>query len=453
MAEKFIRWHADEWLRLAVNMQRRLDMGDTNLVALTTAMRKVLPKDRHQHDEFLSKLMQPKWFAKSIEPRLVEARALSEAERLEMLVLTPAQRFALENPDAPKPARKAPPPRKKLDEGREYKNHHKWTTLDKAKIARMVVWFQEHGVTSALSRMFIEAQELVLPAEHRMSIGSIGAGSARLPRYFEEGKNNIWLLKDVPFDPPHPPGTEPAAVETAHAEAETAQTDDNAPEVAQTQPEAPRAPLPALGMSEAAQAFGNTMMQALDTLLGHHTQLVLASIETRLSEASARMAAEAASMIQAGMRKAVADMLAHELGGPVAPGAPAVTAPTPPAPAMNGKTAPPAPNHHHNPVPPSTERRPQLKVDVVGFEIGSQETFVQQAFGPGEVDFRFIHPDAQGTYAPHRGRHVVMMIGRVPHSLSAKFKAAKVEPIITRRTPGHVIHAIEELRRSAVVDH
>lgn len=177
-------------------------------------------------------------------------------------------------------------------------------------------------------------------------------------------------------------------------------------------------------------------MSALGALLSSHSQAVAHSFEARLAENASRMAAEVAGMVEAGMRKAVANMLAHELGGPVK--ANEVTSVAPPAPA--------APRWH-NPVPPSTDRPEQLKVDVVGFEIGSQESLVQSAFA-GEVDLRFIHPDKMSAFAPHRGRHVVMMIGRVPHSLAEKFKAAKVEPIIVRRTPGHVIHAIEELQRS-----
>lgn len=469
MSEKFIRWKNDEWLRVGVNMAHRLDKGDANLQALATAMRKALPKERQQHDEYLHKLMQPKWFAKVLAPLLETCRALPEAERNAMLVLTPAQRFALENPDAPKPARAVPvrktqriPDSERLlapagiDKGRVYTNGTRWTTLEKAKLVRMVEYFQSHGVKSALSRLVIEAQELVMPADRRHNIKGIQASvsTGGLEKLMAEGRNNLWLLDGIPFDPPKPPRSEEPATETAPAGQETAQNDANAAQPVQTQPEPTPAPLPAASMSEAAQAFGHTMMQALDTLLGHHTQLVLASIETRLAEASARMAAEAASMIQLGMRKAVADMLAHELGGPVAP--PAVTAPAPAAPAAaDGKTPPPAPNHHHNPVPPSADRAEQLKVDVVGFEIGAQETLVQKSFGPGEVDLRFIHPDKMSSFAPHRGRHVVMMIGRVPHALSEKFRASKVTPIIVRRTPGHVIHAIEELQRarSANVQH
>lgn len=217
MADSYIRWRHSEWLQVAVNMLPRLEKGESNLVALANAMRKVIPKDRWQHDDYLAHATQPKRALGLLKSQLDKARALPEAERHALLVLTPAQRFALENPDAPKPVRKSPPKRGRLDEGREYKNHHRWTTLDKAKLARMIVWFQDHGVTAALSRMFIEAQELVLPREHRMSVRSIGVGTKRLPLYFAEGKANLWLLKDVPFNPPHPKDGEQAqeATETA----------------------------------------------------------------------------------------------------------------------------------------------------------------------------------------------------------------------------------------------
>lgn len=447
MPESYIRWTHDEWLRVAANMLPRLEKGETNLVALANSMRKVIAKDRQQSDKFIAYTCQPKRAEGLLKRWLDAARALPDEKRNALLVLTPAQRFALENPDAPKPQRKSPPPRRRLDEGRVYKNHNKWTTLEKAKLARMVHYFKDHGVASPLSRLFIEAQELVLPADRRHSIASIQVGQKRLPSILAEGERNLWLLKDVPFDPPHPPGATEQQ-DAAPQATETAQIEANAAEPVQTPPEPAPAPLPAGtlrdDMTAAAQAFGNTVMQALDTLLGRHTQLVLASMETRLAESSSRMAAEVAGMVEAGMRKAVSNMLAHELGGPVAH---AVTAPAPPAPPADGKTPPPAPNMHHNPVPPSPDRPEQLKVDVVGFEDGAQEKLVNSAF-TGEVDLRFIHPDKMSSFSPHRNRHVVMMIGRVPHALSEKFRASKVQPIIVRRTPGHVIHAIEELQRA-----
>jgi hypothetical protein len=453
MPDKYIRWTHAEWLKVAVNMLPRLDRGESNLVALANAMRKVVAKNRWQSDQFIAHTCQPKRAQGLLKSWLDKARALPEAERNALLVLTPAQRFALENPDAPKPEPKprksqAKPDTERLiaragsDKGRVYKGGAKWTTREWALIARMVKWFQTHGVTLALSRLVIEAQELVLDADRRRSLPGIQAsiGNGRLERAIAVGMQNAYLVTDVPFNPPHPPGSEPA--EEAAQAPETAQIEAISPQSVQTQPEAPTRPLAAgtlrEDMSAAAQAFGNTVMQALDTLLGHHTQLVLSSMEARLAESSARMAAEVASMVQNGMRRAVADMLAHELGGAVseAPQPGGITAP-----------APPIPPKHHNPVPPSANRPEQLKVDVVGFEIGEQQTTVEKAFA-GEVDLRFIHPDKINVFAPHRGRHVVMMVGRVPHSLGDKFRAAKVEPIYVKRTPGHVIHAIEELQRA-----
>jgi hypothetical protein len=452
MPSGYIRWTHDEWLRVAVNMLPRLEKGETNLVALANAMRKVVAKDRWQSDQFIAHTCQPKRALGLLKSWLDKARVLPDEQRNSMLVLTPAQRYALENPDAPKPVRKSKVKpdtervlaRRGADKGRNYAGA-RWTTREWALIARMVKWFQTHGVKLSLSRLVIEAQELVLEHDRRRSIGGIqmGVTGGRLEKQIAVGMQNIYLVTDVPFDPPHPPDAESqeSATDEQGAQAtETALPDVGTAAEVQSLPQATPAPLPgslrAADMSAAAQAFGATMMQALDTLLGTHTHLVLSSVEARLNESASRHAAEVAALVEAGMRKAVASMLAHELGGAISEPATRVTEP-----------APPVPPKHHNPVPPSAERPEQLKVDVVGFEIGEQQTTVEKAFA-GEVDLRFIHPDKMSAFAPHRGRHVVMMIGRVPHSLSAKFKAARVEPIIVRRTPGHVIHAIEELQRA-----
>jgi len=84
---------------------------------------------------------------------------------------------------------------------------------------------------------------------------------------------------------------------------------------------------------------------------------------------------------------------------------------------------------------------------VVGLINGSMEQEVRGAFN-GMTDLRFFDPDSKNTYAPHRGRHCVIVAERIPHTLKHKIKAAGVEPIYVKRTPGHVIHAIEELHRS-----
>jgi hypothetical protein len=88
-----------------------------------------------------------------------------------------------------------------------------------------------------------------------------------------------------------------------------------------------------------------------------------------------------------------------------------------------------------------------VKVDVVGLNHGGMEQQVRSAINGG-ADLRFFDPDIKNGYAPHRGRHCILVIGRIPHSIKEKAKSAGVEPIYVKSTPGHVIHAIEELQRA-----
>ena len=90
----------------------------------------------------------------------------------------------------------------------------------------------------------------------------------------------------------------------------------------------------------------------------------------------------------------------------------------------------------------------RVKIDVVGIPHGVMLHEIKKNVDEASVDVNFIHPDA--SYAPHRGRHLIMIRQKIPHSLSNKIKAAKIKPIfVPRATADHVTHAIDELMRSA----
>lgn len=445
----YVRWQPTEWLRVAVNMLPYLEKGEERFSALSKAQRRCLGKDRQRDEAGIRKLAAAG--NTTTNEYLQKARMLSEDERAMHYVPTPAEAYALANPDAPVKPRKAPAPRKRLDEGRDYEGGVRWTTLEKAKVVRMVQWFQEHGVKTSLGRMMIEAQELVLPRERRRAVAGLMQANhgGQNTRTYEDGLNNLWLLKDVPFDPPKPPGAEaeePAEAEQAQEATETAQEATNGAEVLQTPPAAlPAAPAGSLrdAMTAAVAQFGDTLRGAMDTLLMQHTALVVHQMETRMSEQASRTAAEVAGLIERELRKSVHAMVEQELGGPVTP------PPAPPheaAPAAPVKAAEPAAQAPA----PATPKARQLKVDVVGLNTPDLEQRVRRGFGP-EVDLRFWNPDSAGSYTPHRGRECIMVIQRVPHTLRHKVKAAGVEPLYVKATEGHVIHAIEELQRAFAV--
>lgn len=426
-----------------------LDQGFPRGIALGKSQRRCLPTARHRDQRSLTHTAAPSGAA--LNKYLEWARGLTEQERAQGTV--------------PAPVRKPAPPRKKLDEGRDYTGNIRWTTLEKAKIVRMVKWFQEHGVTSSLGRMMVEAQELVLPRERRRAVAGIMQGNhgGQNVRMFAEGEGNLWLLKDVPFNPPLPPGSE-AAAETEEAEpAEQAQEGTESVQIGpietglvRTQPddiappEIPRFAEGGLrqGMAAGLQAFATTMTGALDSLLMSHAALVVHTLDAKIAEQANRMGQELAALIASKLQTTVRGIMEQELGGPLGGSAAA------PAPASATATATPvyAPKPAPAPAPEQPKPPRQLKVDVVGLNTPAMEQLVKAAFN-GETDIRFFDPDSSGSYAPHRGRECIMLTHRIPHALKDKIRAAKVEPLYVKPTPGHVIHAIEELLRAQTVAH
>ena len=453
----YIKWNAEEWLRVAVNMLPLLDAGKTKYVALANAQRKVLPKNRQQHDQWIAHTTQPA--RKFIDTKLQLARDLPEEQRALFRPVAAATSEVAEEKGALRADRKMA--RRGSDEGRVYAGA-KWTEREWALIARMVKWFKVNGAQQVLSRLVIEAQELVLPADRRRSLPGIQASVAggRLEKNMAKGTANIFLVTDVPFNPPLPPGAEQPQQAT-----EMAQIRDEIAGVQLTPPPPPNSPAispvsvapgptettarestsaaPAPGgistireaMTAASLAFAATMQHALDTLLQTNTTLVMREMQARIEANSQAMAAQVAGMVESGMRKAVHRMMEQELGGSVAP-----PTDSPGASLLNDGP------RRHDPSPIPSERRQALAVDVIGFEIGHQQTTVRDAFA-GEVDIRFVHPDTS-NYTPMPNRHAIIMQGRCPHAMTEKLKKHRIQPIAVQRTPGHVIHAIEELQRA-----
>src|SRR5207244_197783 len=73
----------------------------------------------------------------------------------------------------------------------------KWTTHEKALVARQVKCWQDAGDKRVLSRLIIEAQELVLEADRRRPATSIQTGATKHnDTMIADGLANLWLLKD-----------------------------------------------------------------------------------------------------------------------------------------------------------------------------------------------------------------------------------------------------------------
>jgi hypothetical protein len=428
----YVRWIPAEWLKVAVNMLPHLDKGMPVLNALVKAQR-VLPKDRHRTEEALRAVAVPS--ALQVPKYVAQARALSEEERAALTIV--------------KPPRKLPPPRGPkypADLQRNYTGKFRWTTKEKALITRMVLWFQEQEVPGTLARLIIEAQELVLPPERRRSLAGIKQGDVHAPnslnmKLIEEGKANLWLINTIPFNPPVAQETtadEPETTdERSDGEVLQAAAETQAPEASEALAAPTPSPTPQRTLSEAAKAFGDTVMLALDQLLATHSDLLLSKVDARISTMSQDMGMQIAAMIERGMRQTVHQLVEAELG-------PVNTPQAAPSPSSTGEAPAPVASvqAQHE---PEAERARMLKVDVVGL-VGLNITKVRESFN-GTTDLRFIDPDQLNAWAPHKGRHVVCATKWIPHKAKFKLKAVGMQPINVSGGVGTVIHAIEELHR------
>ncbi len=375
----YTRWVPSEWLRVAVFALPLIDKGGTlTKELLDKAQRRALPKARHRD---LDSLKAAVW---TIAPKYIEqARAM-----------TPEQRAEIAPPPVP---RKTPAPRKKLDEGRDYSKPGqsvRWTTLEKARVARQVDAFKAAGDKRVLGRLIIEAQELVVEPDRRRPVNSIRQGSTYNDLMIEEGRANAWLLDEVD--------------EQRKAEAETVM------EIVTARPETAAAPAAALpidstprALSEAAKAFGDTVMSALDKLLAAHAESIFAKFSAMASTTSAQIAAR----IEQGMRETVHQIVEAELGGPVSAAA----------------------------------RR--LRVDVFGFPNKLDWSRVQSAFN-GRTDLRFFNPDDARRYVPEHGSRVLFLTERIPPAVMNSIEAAGIKPTIVKSSTGEVIEAIKALHEA-----
>jgi hypothetical protein len=446
--KRFIRWMPEEWKAVMLVAAPHILSGKlTPVEALLKGQRAALPKSRHRDEKSL------------------QVATYNEAYRRfrdEAVAAIPPEVKALATT---KPARRKPEPKPKMDEGRNYSRPGRavrWTTREKALVARQITKMREAGDERALSRLLIEAQDVVLPEDRRRPVASIQAGvGANNDKTLAEGMQNIWLLEpEAPTAPPTPPAPpdielnlEPGDTAPPQAEPLVFRTDG----VDKT----PRLPV-ALerGFSEAAQAFGNVVMGAFDTMLAKHTDVLLSHVYEKLSAQAAQTGAMIAAMIERGMRDTVHKLVEAELGpvvthGPTGPAAAPVAPAAPSAPA-----APAAPSvavadtsegHDNGMMVPGpgfgAEVKPKVRVDVVGF--ANEPDFVKHVTTAinGSADVRFFNLDRH-SYAPHRGNHCIMLaLQKVPHAVKAKLRSAGVEPIYVKNSPHQVIHAVEELLR------
>lgn len=435
----YIRWTPDEYLRVAVNALPYLTPGD-DFEALRKGMRLALHRSRWRPDPELRSMAGQAHRLIAFHEAMKKAEKLSEREREKYRSVNIELPVVDEPPFDPASTRSVFGPKPKgqtTKDEKVYTGDIRWNDREKALLARRVLYWQQQGNKRPLSRLYIEAQEIELPPERRRSRGGLyqanGANAApSLSDYLAQGKAHLGLIVGVPFDPARAAYEEPAAPAPAPAPVEPEPVAAPPPP-----PEPPQAPEPVQAttpptpvrssIAEAAKAFGDTVMGALERLLTAHEAALMSQVQERLDGIALSLAGTIAAQLRGAVASTVQRTIEQELGGPVA--AP-VEAPPPPPPE-------PEPEQASKVRPPG--------IDVIGLPHTGQQQIVKDHCN-GHVDLRFIHKGARTSwhYEPHN-RMVVLINERVPHKVSNKIKTSGVRVALARPTAESVIKAVESL--------
>jgi hypothetical protein len=423
-----IRWTEAEWLVLVANALPLIASGMPRVAAVQKAQKTMLDKSRHRAPKPIGQAFAP---SNGSWDRAVTAfRKLDVAERGALLGKDAQQRVP------------APPPKPKAQDFMPASDAGlvRWTARERAHMAAAVNLLRkepEHAGLS-LAELYIKAQRMTLPADRQRSEAGIKqamyAKGSILRRQHDEGVQAGWQWPETkdPF-----------------------RSGAAAPTAAPASTEAPAAPAPAAsapaalqdpGIASAASAFGTTMMQALETLLAARDQQVMLQLTDRLAAATSTLQERTGLMVQELLQvqighiatevgKSLRDVLLAELGqGPAPAPAPASAAPAPSSPA-NGTHAP----------PPAA---PGLRIDIIGTMDPEWVQRIRDA-APGD-EVRIFDFAAGRDYAPHRGRHlIVMQQGKLPRSLQAKLTTSGAKPVFVRDAAGHVLRAVQDIKGSA----
>lgn len=456
----YMRWTPGEWLKVATLATGLLnDHGVTSVdEAIKQAQRAVLPKHRWRdaksiHNQILSGAWRD--YRKRIDAMSAEQREnilLKEITSPASSGTAQAVQVEAEQPPAPTPTRKrrviktghftpsyvtdlAPPP----EAGRLVR----WTRREWTLIARGVKWVQEHRAEDLprLWQQILYAQSFCLDRDRQRPLDSIRQSgvskeAAATQKRVDEGMARLWEVNSIPFTPPgsesEPEATaEPTPDAAPAAQAEPVEAPTSAPPPAAATP-AP--PMPRSSLAEAAQAFGETIMGALDKLLLTHTHLMMEQVNERIAASAGEIGAQVGAMIEGNLRRTIVEIL----GGP----APTPAAPQPPLPQ--------APKSDGVDIDAAHHQRKRLRVDVVGEINAPVKMSIQETFRDDDLELRFIEGGWVRGYHPTPGRHCLLITERIKHQVSHKLKKAGIEPIFVKPTATMISHAIEELQRSAM---
>jgi len=431
--ESRLRWDEPEWMNVIGATLPLIAKGLSKVDALDKAQRKVLPRVRYRDRVSLGKLCTPS--NGGFDAAVARFKALPAAERA---TYSPAP------PPPPAASPKAVPPKAELEVG-----NVRWTSRERALMAAGVELLRrEPGYTELLlQHLYIKAQPMILPADRQRAEGGIkqSAYAGQLQRAHEDGLACGWQFPETkdPFrlGTTARPVVAPAPVEPAPEPA--APPAVVAPESAPSE------------IAAAVAAFGASMMDGLARLLTardaslsqqlsaqtsqhlttqaqalHSVVEQITTLPDRIGPLVAELLQTQVARVAEEVTQRVRAMLLEELGGP--------STPSPPA------TSPPAPTQAAN-----GSRERVLRIDVLGTVAPDWMARIREAISEAD-ELRFVDFDSAREFAPHRGRHLILMQqGKIPRVLQQKLEATGVKPLVVRDAGGHVLRAVQDLKSGA----
>jgi hypothetical protein len=404
---KLVRWTDEECLAVGTKALEYMHHSSDVIQAFKKAQREVLPRSRHRTERALQQARSPS-ASRSLDRLLAEARQETGAPKLQ---LSPGN---IEPPDAPI----------KNEPGKVVR----WSREELGLMAWAHDKMREQGDTRPMSSVIYDVQRHVLPLSRRRVKTSLhvacskkDGGRPAMAMLLDQGRAFIKTLPPEQrpgYQPPAPP-PEPVAV------AAPEQAPQAPPTLLETSPATAPGTQRETRLSDAAKAFGDSVMAAIDVLLGAHETLLLSEMQHRLS----RVADDVVSRLGGNIKDLVHQSISAELGGPIAVPAPPVAAPEP-------LPAPP---------PPDPPKPKHLTVDIIGL-LGAQAETLRKTFN-GDTTFNFI--DASDREWQPRNAPIIMMTKFVSHRFENICRNAGAKPIRINGGVTAVVSAVDSLRKTA----
>lgn len=437
-APRIVWTRTDEWIKVAFRAKEVLAAGGSRYDALKAGQELLPPERRLSHSELVGRANPSN---RALDHALTILAGMSD--KAVAKVVGEGGGFAVP-PYVPRANTKMPP----ADYSRGHGKMVLWTNEEKALLVRRVLNWEALGTNAQLARLFAEAQEIELPADRRRPRAALNVlPNKHLPKLIKAGLAAAHTIAHLGYDPHQRSYRKPRPVEAAKP-APAPQPPAAAREPAQEAPRPVAAPIPIQpapqqvaaqainpsptpAASEAARVFGiglaNALVPMVEQMLSAHEQVVLTKVREEQRSYADQLARDMSQLLLTGLDRMLG-------GGSVLPEQQAVP-------------------ENFMPAQPEVEPEPikRVKIDVVGFEAGRDVMLVKHKLNGSadRIDLRFVGPDQQASYAPHRDRNVILLTQRIPHSLRDKIKASGCKPLYVKRTVGHVVEAITLLLRSS----